>query len=181
MVSPQPAHLLLVRHAPSHGAAHLAGRRDIAAQLPPPPSPARHISSPALRCRQTAEALLPGAGFTQDARLWEQDFGAWEGLETASLPDLGPLSRAELACHRPPGGESFLDVCHRATPALQGIAADGPALVITHAGVIRAALGLALGDLAQGLAFKLAPLSATRLTYMAGAWSIGFVNIALAP
>ncbi len=67
-------------------------------------------------------------------------------------------------------------------PALQEIAADGPAIIVTHAGVIRAALGLALGEAAQGLAFEIAPFSATLLTALPGGeWSIGFVNQPLAP
>ncbi len=54
-------------------------------------------------------------------------------------------------------------------------------MIFTHAGVIRAALGLALGDIAQGLAFEIAPFSATLLAALPGDnWSIGFVNLALA-
>ena len=193
MVSPPLTRLLLIRHAPSAAQGRLAGRLDVPATLPATlalaktslarllPAPHGLFTSPALRCRQTAEALFPGTSYNQNSQLWEQDFGAWEGQKAATLPDLGPLSRAELAAHRPPGGETFLDVAARAAPALEEIAADGPAIVITHAGVIRVALGLALGDLAQGLAFEVAPLSATLLTASGGVWSIGFVNLALAP
>lgn len=196
MVSPPPSRLLLIRHAPSLAGGRLAGRLDVAAQLPPTlapmlaaarthiasllPGPAQLLSSPALRCRQTAEALFPGAGFTQDARLWEQDFGAWEGQDATTLPNLGPLSRAGLAAHCPPGGESFLNVCHRVFPALEETAAQGPSIIITHAGVIRAAIGRALEDAAQGLAFEINPLSATLLTASGSGWSIGFVNMRLA-
>ncbi|HTQ70377.1 MAG TPA: histidine phosphatase family protein [Acidocella sp.] len=188
--------LLLIRHARSLIAGRLAGRLDVPAELPsesalaqarghlallwqaPPP---RLITSPALRCRQTAQALFPDLQPAEEARLQEQDFGAWEGQELSALPDLGPLSRAELAAHRPPGGEAFLDIAARTAPALRRLAANGPAIIITHAGVIRAALGLALGDISQGLAFEIAPFSATLLTALPGGnWSIGFVNLALA-
>ncbi|MDE1897139.1 MAG: histidine phosphatase family protein [Rhodospirillales bacterium] len=193
MVLPAPARLLLVRHAPSLGAGLLAGRLDVPAALPPTlvpaqtrlasllPAPCNLFTSPALRCRQTAEALFPNTEYQQNAGLWEQNFGAWEGQNAAALPDLGPLSRADLAAHRPPSGESFLDVAARAAPALADIAAQGPAIIVTHAGIIRAALGLALGEAAQGLAFEIAPLSATLLSVSGGVWSIGFVNLSLLP
>ncbi|MGE4480408.1 histidine phosphatase family protein [Acidocella sp.] len=197
MSSPPVLRLLLIRHARAVNRTDLAGRLDVPAQPPHGPSlaharqrlaalwpdPPRLVTSPALRCRQTASALLPGIPAHEDARLWEQYFGAWEGQATASLPDLGPLSRAALAAYRPPGGENFQDLASRATPALREIATQGPAIIVTHAGVIRAALGLlGLGEAALGLAFEIAPLSATLLTASAGdAWAIGFVNLPLAP
>ena len=187
--------LLLIRHAVSTATGQLAGRLDVPANLPAAPAlaqaraqlacllpgPRNLFSSPALRCRQTAEALLPGAAITEAPRLWEQHFGTWEGMENTSLPDLGPMNRTALAAHCPPDGESFLDVCRRVEPALEEVAAGGPAIIVTHAGVIRTALGLALGDAASGLAFEIAPFSATMLTRSEEAWSIGFVNRALAP
>ncbi len=188
-----PTRLLLIRHAPSLAEGRLAGRLDVPATLPPAlttaqtrlaslaPAPRNLFTSPALRCRQTAAALFPGTEYAQDSRLWEQDFGAWEGQNVASLPDLGPLSRAALAAHRPPNGESFLEVTARAAPALADISAQGPAIIITHAGLIRAAIGLALGDVPQGLAFEIAPFSATLLSVSGGVWSIGFVNLSLLP
>lgn len=195
MALPCMANLLLVRHARSTTPGLLAGQSDVAAVLPPAAAlaqarhclarlgeslPTRVFTSPALRCRQTAQALLPDVPLTEDTRLWEQNFGAWEGREAASLPDLGPLSRAALAAHRPPGGESFLDLAARAVPALQDIAAGGSALIVAHAGTVRAALGLALGDVAQALVFEVAPFSATLLrTLPGGDWSIGFVNLPL--
>jgi len=194
MAQPGAANLILIRHAPSRSAGRLAGRLDVAAQLPEGPAlaqaqrrlaalpglPVRVLSSPARRCRESAAALCPGMAFTQDARLWEQDFGAWEGQESAALPDLGPLSRDETAAFRPPGGESFLDLAARAGAALAEIAAAGPALIFAHAGIVRAALGLALGHAPLGLAFEVAPLSATLLRALPGGqWSAGFVNLSL--
>ncbi|MDE2238629.1 MAG: histidine phosphatase family protein [Rhodospirillales bacterium] len=195
MAASPPARLLLIRHARSAAAGRLAGRLDVPATLPAAatlaqargqlacllPGSCNLFSSPALRCRQTAEALLPDTAITEDSRLWEQHFGAWEGQEAATLPDLGPLRRADLAAHRPPGGETFLEVATRTHAALAEIAPQGPGIIITHAGVIRAAIGLALGDATQGLAFEIAPFSATLLTLLEDAWSIGFVNLALAP
>ncbi|MBS0565380.1 MAG: histidine phosphatase family protein [Proteobacteria bacterium] len=179
--------LILIRHAPALHGGRLCGRTDVAADLSgagrlrssalAAGEPVRLVVSPALRCRQTAGALWPGVAATPDPRLWEQDFGAWEGLALARLPDLGPLSRAELAAHRPPGGESFADLCARAGPALTAIAADGSATVVAHAGIVRAALALAIGTAAAALAFDVAPLSVTRLTRLGdGPWAITGVN-----
>lgn len=133
------------------------------------------ITSPAKRCVQTAVTLLPQMPHRSDPRLWEQDFGAWEGLAYVDLPDLGPLSLSELAAHRPPEGESFDDLCARALPALQGL--QGRVAIIAHAGVIRAALGWALGRGEAGLTFQIAPLSLTKIIVLAqGQCAISCVN-----
>jgi alpha-ribazole phosphatase len=133
------------------------------------------ITSPAKRCLQTTVALLPQASSTSDARLWEQDFGLWEGLPYVDLPDLGPLTTAQIAAHRPPEGESFDDLCARALPALG--AHQGRVCIIAHAGVIRAALGWALGRQDAGLTFQIAPLSLTKIIVLAdGQSAISCVN-----
>lgn len=175
----QSQELLLIRHAPVATGGILCGRTDVAARLDGAriarlrsmlPDVGRVVTSPALRCRQTAAALWPGPGQdpAQDARLWEQDFGAQEGMALTDLPDLGERTRAELAAYRPPGGESFDDLCARVAPALRLYAAEavrtgkGLALVV-HAGVIRAALGLVLGTPSAGLGFEVGTLSVTGL------------------
>lgn len=180
--------LLLIRHAPALTDGRMAGRRDVDADcsdalafatLRGAIGQADHIlASPALRCLQTAATLWPDLIPQQDPRLWEQDFGVWEGMPYADLPDLGTLSTADLAAHRPPNGESFLDLCARTKPALQdAIALRGKVVIVAHAGVIRAALGLALGAAAQGLSFQIAPLSLTTITALPrGVFSISGVN-----
>ena len=56
-------------------------------------------------------------------------------------------------------------------------AQGGKITIVAHAGVVRAALGLALGYVAQGLAFQVAPLSLTSLIALpGGGWSIAGVN-----
>lgn len=188
MPADAPTELLLIRHAPALTEGRMAGRRDVAADcsdLPAFSALRQHIGavdhhwiSPALRCRQTAAVLWPDAAPAQDARLWEQDFGEWEGVAFADLPDLGALSTAALAAHRPPGGGSFTDLCQRVDPALTALSRlGGRVAVVAHAGVIRAALGIALGRAEHGLVFQVAPLSLTRLTALPGGlWSIGCVN-----
>ncbi|MDD9743270.1 MULTISPECIES: histidine phosphatase family protein [Marinovum] len=171
------AELILLRHAPVATPGRLCGRSDPSAALVAAdiarlraalPLPGRVVTSPARRCRQTAAALWPAQAAQPDARLWEQDFGAHEGLPYDALPDLGPMSGADLAQYAPPGGESFADLCARVAPALaeHGQAAaqmPAPLVLVVHAGVIRAALSQVTGLLSAGLAFEVATLSATRL------------------
>ena len=135
----------------------------------------RLIISPAKRCQQTARALLPNMTGKTDSRLWEQNFGAWEGIAFRDLPDLGALTTAQIAAHRPPNGESFDDLCARATPALLGH--SGRIALVVHAGIIRAALGMALGRMDTGLAFQIAPLSLTKILVLGdGQFAISWVN-----
>ncbi|MEI4473405.1 histidine phosphatase family protein [Frigidibacter sp. MR17.24] len=193
MQRPEPTEIWLIRHAPADAGGRLAGRRDVPlAALDPAVvararaalaafgSPARVVTSPARRCRDTASRLFPEAAATTDPRLWEQDFGAWDGADPASIPDLGPLPSAALADHAPPGGESFSQLVARTAPALADLAGPGPVAVVAHAGTVRAALTLALGTEGAGLAFSVAPLSLTRVTMLPGdTWAIGAVNLPL--
>ena len=176
---------VLIRHAPVIAGGLLYGRSDLPAQLPDIPARpewdggAVFLTSPAGRCRATAAALAPQARWREIAALWEQDFGLWEGRAYAQIPDLGPLSRRDLAAHRPPQGESFLDVVARVRPVFTADYRAAQVVVMAHAGVIRAALSLALGDEAAGLAFAIDPLSQTVLTRAGGDWAIGCVNRSL--
>jgi alpha-ribazole phosphatase len=180
--------ICLIRHAPTAEPGRLAGRRDVGALLPGPGALAALrgavgaidalLASPAQRCRATAAALWPAITPETDPRLWEQDFGAWEGLATADLPDLGPLPAAALARHRPPGGESFADLCARLAPALPEIAARGGRVaLVAHAGTVRGALAHALGTIEGALVFEIGTLSLTRLRALPGGhWSVVEVN-----
>lgn len=171
---PAENELILIRHAPVSVQGHLFGRSDVAATLPQAETLVRlrafleqattRISSPALRCRDTAAALWPGETVSaEDPRLWEQDFGAWEGQPFADLPDIGPRSGNALAAHRPPGGESFDDVCARAWPALLELAEKpGARAAVVHAGIVRACIALAISSPANALRFEVEPLSVSR-------------------
>ena len=150
--------IILVRHAPSVPAGFLYGRSDPGADVAQVTKAKALleavrafgcdmvISSPALRCRQTAQALMEEAGiavpFSTDDRLWEQDFGAWDGLAFESIPDIGELTTEELVGYKEHGGESFSDVCHRVWDCLQdltGTSPDRKMCIVAHAGVLRAA------------------------------------------
>lgn len=172
------ARLLILRHAPL-ARPGLAGRRDVDADcsdraaLDWAAAALRGAgavwASPAQRCRQTCAAL--GLAPEYHPPLWEQDFGQWEE-PGAEIPDLGPLPLAELAAHRPPGGESFLDMCARVQPVLEQV--RDTTAIIAHAGTARAALAMAIGPAA--LSFAVAPLSLTILTRTPGGWAIEAVN-----
>ena len=190
MHDPSRNDLFLLRHAPADHRGRLCGRKDVSATIPEGPQiPAlQHlmpddclrISSPALRCRQSTAAIWPDADIESDARLWEQDFGAHDGLAFDEIPDLGPQTLEELAHHRPPSGESFNDMVERMRPALGELSHHaqntGPVAVMAHAGIVRAALGIALGAPHQGLAFDVQPLSVTRLRCMPQGFAIISVN-----
>ena len=183
--------LFLLRHAPADHGGRLCGRTDVPAILPQGPQIAAlqrlipegclRLSSPALRCRQSAAALWPGAEVGSDPRLWEQDFGDHEGLPFDQIPDLGPQTLEALARHRPPSGESFGDMVERMRPALDELARHavqtGPVAVMAHAGIVRAALGIALGRPHLGLAFDVQPLSVTRLRCLPQGFAIISVNL----
>lgn len=179
--------LILIRHAPALTEGRLCGRTDVPADCSDLAAlralrlgvgdPGRIVVSPALRCRQTAAALWPGAGAEPEPALLEQDFGAWEGRLTGEIPDLGTMTPGALAEYRPPGGESFADLCGRVGLALTALATGGRVTIVAHAGTVRAVLALAIGAVAPALGFTVAPLSMTRLTMLPkGAWSIGTVN-----
>ena len=140
----------------------------------------RVYASPARRCLDTTRGIWPDAQVIEEPGLWEQDFGEWEGLPFDQIPDVGALSRQDLAKLAAPGGESFGDLCGRVQPALQKIAgreSDGFAVVVAHAGVVRAGLSLALENPGAGLAFAIDPLSLTRLKKVPdGGFSVRSVN-----
>ena len=185
---PPSANFWLIRHAPSLDGGAMAGRRDVDADCRNSAgftalsrrvglaAQDRLFTSPALRCQQTAAALFGRTGQPAPA-LWEQDFGAWEGLAYADLPDLGTKTLPELAAFTPPQGESFADVAARVGPWLMGCAA-GRHVVVAHAGVIRAALGMALEATHLGLGFVISPLSLTCISrdMASGAWAVHSVN-----
>lgn len=174
--------LILVRHAPVAVHGRLCGRTDVPAVIENasiaklrenlPSSQSNPIyCSPALRCRQTVSALWGNADkIIMEQQLWEQDFGAHDGLTYDKIPDIGVLSGRDLARYRPPEGESFEDLCIRVQPILSNIClrfseelTQTRVLVIAHAGVIRAALAWFFEDPSAGLSFEIANLSVTRL------------------
>nr|WP_245405663.1 histidine phosphatase family protein [Sphingobium sp. Sx8-8] len=90
-----------------------------------------------------------------DRRWRELDFGHWDGADPAHLPEQD-LARfwSDPQGFPPPEGERWSDLHGRVAAALDDV--HEPALVVTHAGAIRAALAALCGlDLRQGWAVDL--------------------------
>ena len=102
--------------------------RTLAAELAElPHDEMRLLSSPALRCRQTAAAIAAALGIEADrteiqAGLIEIDYGAWDGLSPEECrqrdPELRAAWEADPYATRCPDGESGQDVARRAFAAL---------------------------------------------------------------
>jgi len=123
----------------------LWGRR----RLPPEYQPATWVSSPLRRARETAECL-GAVALRVDERLTEMNWGEWEGRQLADLRvELGEEmheNEARGLDFRPAGGESPREVRDRIADWLAAcLAIDETLAVVTHKGVIRAALSLATG------------------------------------
>lgn len=182
------AELIVIRHGETDSPGTLNGRTDVGlAARPGPVALAVDVvwSSPARRARDTAAGLFPGMAVHADARLWEQDFGVWDGRAFADIPDLGALSQAELADLKGDGGESFREMVSRVRPAIEEAARlaqgeDARIAIVAHAGTARAALAIAIGAEAAALAFQIAYLGATRLRCFPGGFAVTSVNEVLA-
>lgn len=117
---------------------------EIAAALQATPPVRRVLASPARRCRRLAEALAArdGVALEYDDRLWEMDFGGWEGMRWDDIRRADSDAWAgDPWSIAPPGGETFAAVHDRVGAVLARVvpaAAPGTA-VICHAGPIRAA------------------------------------------
>jgi probable phosphoglycerate mutase len=110
------------------------------------------VSSPLLRCRQTAEAIAAKLGLAIEVidDLAEVDFGAWEGLTFAEVEKAYPVEMAAWlasAAAAPPGGESFAAAGRRVGRARETILAAHPGAVVavvTHVTPIKTLIRLAL-------------------------------------
>jgi broad specificity phosphatase PhoE len=150
--------LILVRHGQStanadgliSGQGDVAltdlGRRQAAAIAAALDRPARVVSSPLARARQTAEAV--GRPVEIDERWIELDYGELEGVPVAALPPDAWASRWEVSGFVPPGGEALAALGVRVRNAceeLQAEAAETDIVVVTHVSPIKAAVAWALG------------------------------------
>ena len=155
--------LVFIRHGPTrwNDAGRIQGRRDIPlapvalARLSRQRLPARFagrrrwIASPLLRARQTADALGAEA-LEVEPRLVEMDWGEWEGRSLPELrAELGEAMRENEARgldFETPAGDSPRRVQQRLRPWLRALAiAGGPVAAVSHKGVGRALLALAVG------------------------------------
>ncbi|MEM7741360.1 MAG: alpha-ribazole phosphatase [Pseudomonadota bacterium] len=108
------------------------------------PSFVRIVTSPLQRCRKLAAFLNRSKNLplTIEPRLAEMDFGRWEGVLWSEIPR-GELDRwaADFLHACPHDGESVATLRLRTQQALREVNTVGEhTLVVTHSGVIRAAL-----------------------------------------
>ena len=107
----------------------------------------RLVSSPLIRCRRLAERIGDARGLDPvfDERLREFDFGTWEGVPWDAIPrpELDAWT-ADFFHARPHGGESVQMLHSRVGSAIADYRRSGAShVVVTHAGVIKAALARA--------------------------------------
>ncbi|WP_456446003.1 histidine phosphatase family protein [Oceanithermus sp.] len=125
-----------------------------------------HVYAPDSRAEAEAAQLLAerlGAPCTLEPALRERAWGAWEGLDFATVrrrwPEHVERWKRDEAGFAPPGGESLEDVRRRARPVLEELRQrhDGEAVVLVgNCTVNRVALQLVLPflPLEQGLRFE---------------------------
>jgi probable phosphoglycerate mutase len=106
------------------------------------------FSSDLVRATETA-ACLGFAAATADPGWREADLGLWTGQDAAALraADAAHYDDWRAGRRAPPEGESFEAMCERVEQAVRGLVDRGPrhALVVTHGGVVRAALARLVG------------------------------------
>jgi broad specificity phosphatase PhoE len=139
----------------------------------------RCLTSPALRTRQTAEALQLDA--TIEPTLRDCDYGRWAGLSFDKLQAEQPAALADWMCDpatAPDGGESILSLIERVGAWLEAQSwTPGKTVAITHASVIRAAVVHAIGAPPQSFwRIDIAPLSITSLSGTKGRWNLVSTN-----
>lgn len=171
--------LWAVRHAAVDAAGLCYGRSEVASLLSDEAAAARILalgtcpiaqvwSSPSARCRGPAEQLaaVVGAALTIDERLYELDFGAWEGQRWDALASTDPAALRrwtdDWQTAAPPGGETVADLEQRVRAWWAALAPDRDHLLIAHAGVIRALRVIAGADWPTAMALEIPHLTPHR-------------------
>lgn len=150
------------------------------------PETSRYVfSSPLSRCRLLAGDLAGNVAVQYDDRLREYHFGDWEGLPWADIPpDALTPWMADFVNVAPPNGETFQQFSERVVACwyerlapLADAPDAGPALIITHGGVVRALLCLFL-DLSLQNAYRLHLDygAVTKLSLHGGHYQIQYIN-----
>ena len=140
-------------------------------------------TSPLERARETADPIAARLGLEPETvdDLTDVDYGEWSGKSFAALdedPRWATWNKAR-STYRPPGGETMLDVQHRAVGSVEKIVAANTghaALIVSHGDVIRVVLatflGLALDHLTR---FEVFPASISSVAV--GDWGAKVLGI----
>jgi len=178
--------LLLVRHAPTRATRATAfpldeplddaGRLAATALAAALPARCELLSSPAVPCRETAEAA--GLSPDLDGALVECDFGRWAGARLADLDEEGARSWILDPDAAPHGGETLRAFAGRVGRWLDAQSGrEGVTAAITHGGVVKAAVVHALRAPLQAFwQIDAAPLSVTELHATNGRWTVTRLN-----
>ncbi|MCX6465328.1 MAG: histidine phosphatase family protein [Pseudonocardiales bacterium] len=129
------------------------GHRQACALAAALPRPARIVSSPLVRARQTAAVLAAAppvhtAGVEIDERWVEMDYGDLDGCPPSALGDRSWQDWRADPGFVPAGGESLAAVGRRVREACADLADDaarGDVVVVSHVSPIKAAVTWALG------------------------------------
>ena len=111
------------------------------------------IASPLNRTRQTAEAIARTTGLEIifDEAWFELSFGSWDGKSIEEVKEEEPdayQAWLNSTAYAPGGGESWDQATVRIEEALEKLVAEYPGkniIVVTHNGVIKTAVRLAIG------------------------------------
>lgn len=145
-----------VRSGTCYGRMDVALRPDVLKQVPPLAATicthgvARVWTSPAVRCRVLADAIVVKTGTSPviDPRLQELYFGTWEGVPWDMVPR-SELDRwaATPMSFAPPGGESGWEFLDRVRHVQQAICAAGEdCVVVSHGGPLKVLSALLRGE-----------------------------------
>lgn len=110
----------------------------------------RVVTSPLLRTRRTAETIaeVTGASVEVDQRWVELDYGVYDGLPLAEVPEAVWASWDADPSWAPESGESLAAVTTRVRAACEELwveAASRDVAVVSHVSPIKAALAWAMG------------------------------------
>ena len=117
------------------------------------------IASPLNRTRQTAEAIARTTGLEIifDEAWFELSFGSWDGKSIEEVKEQEPdayQAWLNSTAYEPGGGESWDQATVRIEEALEKLVAEYPGkkiIVVTHNGVIKTAVRLAIGAPAEAV------------------------------
>jgi probable phosphoglycerate mutase len=117
------------------------------------------IASPLKRTRQTAEAIARTTGLEiiLDETWYELSFGDWDGKSIEEVKAEDPdayQAWLNSTAYAPGGGESYDQASVRIEEALEKLVAQYPGkkvIVVTHNGVIKTAIKLAMGAPAEAV------------------------------